>query len=351
MQTGISLYLGNGLEVNERVIECAHRAHVSYAFTSLQIPEESGVGYERDVRHLLRLLDAANISLIADVGPDTCEKLGCSRIEELVEMGVTHLRLDYGFDPQQTAQLSRIFHIVCNASTVSAREVAAWRESGANLARFSACHNYYPKRWTGLDLVDVLRMNRRLAAYGFETIGFIPGNKTMRGPLFEGLPTVEEQRNQRDRVALNALELALDGECGIVIVGDVDLTDSGWDQLGQLARGFVDVDCTLESGYEYLRGQVHHDRVDSSPWVFRSPESRTTLRPERTLAPDAAAGAPRSAGSIAVSNSAYLRYEGELEIARRDLPGDARINVVGQVAEEDLDLLPYVREGFGLRFV
>lgn len=351
MQTGISLYLGSDLEVNERVIACARRAHVSYAFTSLHIPEESGVDYGRGVRHLLGLLDAADISLIADVGPDTCEKLGCSRIEDLAEMGVTHVRLDYGFDPQQTAQLSRTFHIVCNASTVSAQEVSVWRESGADLTRFAACHNYYPKRWTGLDLADVRRMNRRLAAYGFETIGFVPGNKTMRGPLFEGLPTVEGQRNQRDRIAVNALELALDGGCDIVIVGDVDLTDSGWDQLGQLSRGFVDVGCTLESGYEYLRGQVHHDRVDSSPWVFRSPESRTILRPERALAPDATAGAPRSVGSIAVSNSAYLRYEGELEIARRDLLGDVRTNVVGQVDAEDLDLLSYVREGFGLRLI
>ena len=66
---------------------------------------------------------------------------------------------------------------------------------------------------------------------------------------------------------------------------------------------------------------------------------------------DETASAPRPAGSIAISNERYLRYEGELEIARVDLPGDGRMNVVGEVDPRDLDYLAVVRSGFGLRFI
>ena len=102
------------------------------------------------------------------------------------------------------------------------------------------------------------------------------------------------------------------------------------------------------SGYAYVRGQIHHDRPDSSVLIFRSQESRTTHKPD-SVPTDAGAGLPRKAGSIAVSNSGYGRYEGELEIARVDLPGDERMNVAGHITPEAMELLPFIKRGFGVR--
>ena len=331
------------------MIERARRAGATMAFTSMHIPEEEGVDYRRDARHLLGVLRDAGMSLIVDVGPETCEKLGCSRIEDLADLGITHVRLDYGFSPEETVRLSRTFHIVCNASTVTKAELAAWRAAGADLSRFAACHNYYPKRFTGLALEDVRVMNERLAAFGFETIGFVPGDGDLRGPLHEGLPTVEAHRGQRDDVALNMLEMAFAAGCDTVLVGDPGLSDASWNRFSQVSAGYVELACSLDEGYGYLLGQVHHDRPDSSAHVIRSQESRTSLRPPCIVEVDAHAGRARPRGSVAVSNSEYLRYEGELEIARVDLPGDTRMNVVGQVAEHDCRLLPYIRNGFGFK--
>lgn len=75
-----------------------------------------------------------------------------------------------------------------------------------------------------------------------------------------------------------------------------------------------------------------------------------TLKPD-SVPTDAGAGLPRKAGSIAVSNSGYGRYEGELEIARVDLPGDERMNVAGHITPEAMELLPFIKRGFGVRFV
>lgn len=350
MKAGISIYFGDGVEENLRAIERARRAGVTHAFTSLHIPEEGGIDYAGEARRLLCALRDAGIGLIADVGPDTCDKLGCARMEELEDLGFTHLRLDYGFTDRQTVELSKRFRIVFNASTITKDQIAAWRAAGADLSRFSACHNYYPKRYTGLDLACVRAANMQLAAQGFETIAFVPGDGRLRGPLYEGLPTVEAHRDQADRLARNMLQLAQEAKTDVVLVGDPGLTEASWSRMGQLCAGYVDVRCELQPGYEYLLGQIHHDRPDSSAHVFRSQESRTSLRPAAVPA-DATAGAPRPAGCIAVSNERYLRYEGELEVSRADLPGDERMNVAGRVRSCDRDLLPLVCNGFGVRFI
>ena len=146
------------------------------------------------------------------------------------------------------------------------------------------------------------------------------------------------------------LELAHGADCDIVLVGDPDLSDAGWAQFAQVSAGYVDLQCELDPGYAYVRGQIHHDRPDSSTLIFRSQESRTTLKPD-SVPTDTGAGLPRKTGSIAVSNSGYGRYEGELEIARVDLPGDKRMNVAGHITPEAMELLPFIKRGFGVRFV
>lgn len=351
MKTGISVYFSSGVERNEQIIERARRAKAKYAFTSMHIPEEEGVDYQNDTRHLLGLLRDAGMSLIVDVGPDTCEKLGCSRIENLRGLGITHIRLDYGFSPEETVRLSDVFHIVFNASTVTKEEIASWRRAGADFSRFMACHNFYPKEHTGLSVDDVRRINDRLSAMGFEIVGFVPGNGELRGPLCEGLPMIEEHRNRKDDVALNMLEAWSGAGCDVVLVGDPDLSDRAWETFEELSTGYVSLSCEVEEAYSYLIGQVHHDRPDSSECVMRSQESRTSLKPAFEVAADRCAGLPRAAGIIAVSNVGYSRYMGELEIARVDLDGDERVNVVGRVSEHDMRLLPYVKNGFGWKLV
>ena len=204
---------------------------------------------------MLSLLSARGIALIADVGPRTCDLLGLERIEDLRDLGLEYLRLDYGFSAQRVAELSGVFRIVVNASTVSSDEIASWREAGADVTRFAACHNFYPKPYTGLALEDIARVNLRLAALGFEIMAFVPGDANVRGPVFEGLPTVEAQRGRASKVALNMLELAHGADCDIVLVGDPDLSDAGWAQFAQVSAGYVDLQCELESGYAYVRGR------------------------------------------------------------------------------------------------
>ena len=42
---------------------------------------------------------------------------------------------------------------------------------------------------------------------------------------------------------------------------------------------------------------------------------------------------------------------GELEIARVDLPFEERLNLIGEICEEDRKYLAFIQNGFGLKLV
>ena len=51
---------------------------------------------------------------------------------------------------------------------------------------------------------------------------------------------------------------------------------------------------------------------------------------------------PRPRGAITIDNSKYLRYSGELQICKRELAADERVNVIGKITPESLILLDYI---------
>lgn len=359
MNTGISLYFSNGIKNNEIIIKKAIENGVKYAFTSLHIPEEDGVDYHSDIRKLLAQCKEGDLHLIVDVGPETLEKLGVENIDELEEFGITHVRLDYGFTAEDTVRIAEKFHVVFNASTITERDILTWRKLGADFTRFAACHNFYPKQFTALSIERVKEINLRLNYLGFTTMAFVPGNQELRGPLFEGLPTVEAHRECKDEVLLNMLELFYDGCCDVVLIGDVDVKEKDWKAIRCLNQDYVELEANILTQYEFVRDCIHHDRPDSSEQVIRSQESRfykTEILPEEKrnaydVKESISLPSDRITGSISISNKKYLRYMGELEIARVDLPREERVNIIGQVAQADQKYLPYIRNSLGVKFV
>lgn len=344
MKIGISIYLGTNLDKNIEILRKAKAAKVFYAFTSLQIPEENIDDYERETKKLLEKCKEFGIQLIADASPETVKKLSCNTIEELETWGITSIRLDYGYSPKEIAKLSKAFQIVLNASTITAKDIQDWKNVKADLSRFIACHNYYPKEYTGLSIERVREINESLKMEGIQTMAFVPGNMTMRGPLFAGLPTVEAHRFSKNDIVLNILEMYSDAKCDKVMVGDVDISVEAWKNIEMLNQDVIDIKVVLDEKYDFVSSVIHHDRVDSSNFIFRSVESRmfkNRIQPENC--------AERKKGSICISNSKYLRYEGEIEIARRDLPQDERVNVIGHVDLQYLKYLPYIKNGMGIK--
>ena len=47
----------------------------------------------------------------------------------------------------------------------------------------------------------------------------------------------------------------------------------------------------------------------------------------------------------------YGRYQGELQIVKKPLLADERVNVIGKVSENSIKLLDFIKEGTKFKFV
>lgn len=340
MKIGISLYLGSGYEKNRQMIKKARNSHVEYAFTSLHIPEEAGFNHQKEIEKLLDECKEAGIHLIADISQRTLTKLGCRSFDDLARTSVSCVRLDDGFDNKEISDFTHSFHVVLNASTIGTDEIQELKNLGADLSHVTACHNFYPKPLTGLSIGRVKQINQRVKQHGLVTMGFVAGDLERRGPLFEGLPTLEEDRT--GDVFANILKLHESTDMDIVLIGDIDVNERVWEQIREYHEGFISLHAYVDSEYLFIKDTLHHDRPDSSDYVIRSVESRAYQEIYKK-----AGEMERPAGSITIGNGEYLRYNGELEIARVGLRPEGRVNIIGNIRDEDLVYLPYIKDGFG----
>lgn len=344
MQLGISLYTSVDKALTFHAMEKAKEKGMHIAFSSLQIPEEQHLDVLERFHSLQQYAVSSDIRIFTDISRQTVHTLHLQSVRDLKQYGVEYIRLDDGFTSEQMKELSKVFHIVVNASASedTLKEILEQCDS----TRICACHNYYPEPYTGLSLEYVQERNTFFHQYGIQTMGFIPGNHHLRGPLYEGLPTVESHRWNKDGIVKNVLELCNAGT-DIVLIGDIDVQDTDWDVLGDLQQDFlkVPVHCTQSLG-TYM-SLVHHDRKDHSAWMFRSVESRQLqieqIVPFHTV--------ERVRGSICINNQTFGRYAGELSIAKKDMPADERVNVVGYVPIETMKLLALIDSATGIQMI
>ena len=316
-------------------------------FTSLHMQEEVEEGYRADVYRMMQALRAQDLFVIADVSPKTFSFFGTRDIVGFArDMGIDCLRLDYGFTTEEMAAIASSFPVALNASTVDAKGVDKVLQASAH--ELYAVHNFYPRPETGLD-EDYLRLTtRRLQEKGIKVFAFIPGDVEKRGPIFEGLPTLEAHRSVLPYVAsMELLNLyALDG----VFIGDTWVSKT---QLSLIAAfledGVINLPCSLY-GRDELYDRVFTVRADSPSAMMRLAESREyscsgsgTVEANNTAA--------RGRGSVTVDNLLYSRYCGEIQIVRKSLPADRRVNVIGNIDGRYASLLECVKNGKRVRLV
>lgn len=328
---GFSLYLSNGLENNLSLIEKYRQAGFSFAFTSLNINEEG-----QDIKLIDTLVQAccqAGIILFVDINETSFAQFG---LDGLKAIGIKAVRVDDGISVEDMANLSKVFRLVLNASILNDEMINSLQEAGLNLGEIIACHNYYPKPYTGLSREKVGSINKRLHQLGVSVISFIVG-EGKRFPLFEGLPTIETQRQMRPLEA--ALESLIKVESDYVCVGDTSLSSKSLEEMTYLSKGVIPLKGDIPSNLDSL---VFENRIDASEYVIRAAYSRSQLKGMtfQGLTKE------RSRGDIVIANEKFLRYESELEICLTELPQDERQLVVGQVRESDLSLLDYVQDPF-----
>ncbi|MEH7249014.1 MupG family TIM beta-alpha barrel fold protein [Neobacillus niacini] len=331
---GISFYLNDPLA--EERIERAGKLGVKRAFTSLHIPEESGDLASRAME-LLRCAKEAGIEVYADVSLKTPGHLGLESLFALKSLGVSGLRLDDFFEQELILKLAKEFKLALNASILFEEDIRALVDGGLKASQLMAWHNFYPRVETGLSDWFFQRQNELFEKYGIPVSAYIPGDGEKRGPLFEGLPTLEEHRELDPFVS--ALELFRFG------VEDVYIGDQGVSE--ELLTKLIDFDLkgSIEIRIEGFQEGEFKLRPDFSRDVLRFMDTRSveSVVPENT--------SERILGSITRDNDRYGRYRGEVQITLCDRPADDRVNVLGRVVEEDIVLLSYLRPGQRVKLV
>ena len=61
------------------------------------------------------------------------------------------------------------------------------------------------------------------------------------------------------------------------------------------------------------------------------------IQPENTVV--------RKKGAITIDNCDYGRYMGEIQVVKTELVADSKVNRVGNIVSEDIDLLDYIGPG------
>lgn len=309
-------------------------------FLSLHISEEFDDTYCRRAKQLCHTLADQGCRIIADVSVKTVQQFGCRDLTELSrELRLWALRIDYGFSRSEIEAMARKMPIVLNASTTSPVDAAHIASQGSAVF---AMHNFYPRPETGLDEEYLLETTRALQNAGLKVLAFIPGDAQKRGPLFEGLPTLEAHRNVLPSAAF--ADLAIRFGMDEIFLADPGISETEARRIDLFCREqLLSLPVHLDREYHHLYGQVFTCRMDSPKWLVRVQESRMYSCVGTAVEPGSCG--PRVRGCVTIDNVNYGRYIGEIQLIRTPLAADPRVNVIGQVPENALLLLDNIHRG------
>lgn len=350
----ISIYLSQPLEENIAYINKMAKLGIKEVFTSLQVPEEGDLD-QFSIKKIAETCYENGLNLVADISPNTLKKFNINKNEMLEffeKLGLTGVRLDYGFTSKEIKAISEKMLIVLNASTLTEEIIKEYQEVELDFSRVKICHNYYPRKETGLDKNFFINKNKWLKSLGFIVSAFVAGDGVLRGPIYSGLPTIEDHRFRTPFSAY--LDLLQNCDVDEVYIGDIDIKDSSYKQFEEyLNHKKVLLHCSITITDSNLLKRLnieHTNRKDVARDCIRSSKSRIIEFEDNEIIPENTIF--RKKGSITIDNELYGRYMGEIQITKADLKEDEKVNVLGEIHEKDLELLNYIGSGteFKLEF-
>lgn len=339
---GYSIYLSTFKKNKKQLLSLYQEG--SAVFTSLHIQEEIDDTYVQGVKEMCKFLHDTGYKIIADVSRRTLDIFKVPNLKTLAEeLRIDIIRVDYGFDEKEILKASMHYSICLNASTLTQEMASRLKMSGND---FYAMHNFYPRKETGLDVAQFHKRNQMLKELGFKIMAFIPGDGEKRGPLYEGLPTLEKHRYVAPYAAF--VDMVQNYGVDQVFVGDFMMSERELRYIQELStEGIFAFPVVLQEGMRELYNQIYTIRGDSPSSLMRFQESREYATPGVKIDPRNCI--KRHRGTITMDNILYKRYSGEIQVTKIDYPADERVNVIGKIPEAYYLLLENIPNGGKIR--
>ncbi|MDN6293752.1 MAG: MupG family TIM beta-alpha barrel fold protein [Alkalibacterium sp.] len=310
-------------------------------FTSLHLTEEVTDSYVRDVEEMCEWLHENGFWIMADVSPLTLERFQEESLSSLSRrLHLNNVRLDFGFDLDKLKREELAVSFTYNASTLL--------EQGVAQENCLYMHNFYPRPETGLDHTFFSSLNERIKEKSGQILAFISGDEEKRGPLFEGLPTLEEHRYLSPYAQF--IDLLKRHSIDKAFLGDIKLSNFELNLiLNYLEDKLIRLPVDLPEELTYLYHETFTVRVDSPQTLIRVQESRQYAQAGKSVEP--VQMMKRTKGSVTMDNILYKRYSGEVQITKKDYPKDERVNVIGQLDEKYHLLIDNLTNGERFMFI
>ncbi len=343
---GISAYVSKFNEYKDWYAQFTGQ-HVP-VFTSLHIPEEMNPDYAKQAEEMLTWFKDRDFYLIVDISPRTLTMLELDSLDALVDkFGIQNIRLDFGFEVEDVLNMTTQPDITFNASQQALFNEIQQHQLTQN---YYFMHNFYPRPETGNDADYFEAMNLAIRELGQEPIAFIASNLAQRGPIYEGLPTLEHHRNLLPYIQF--VELVRIYGIQAIFIGDYRIDDVQLKLIKDfIETNIVSIPIEVDDDYQEILNQTFTIRTDSPKDIFRLVESRDYKPKDDWTLPRNHLVTGRRTGDITLDNDGYERYAGELQILNTELPADSRVNVIGRVDEEYIPLLASLQRDTKLRFI
>ncbi|TCP28855.1 hypothetical protein EV207_11591 [Scopulibacillus darangshiensis] len=336
----------------EKDINYLKRAHdygFGRVFTCLLSVHGDKEAIIKELKDTILFAKGIGMEVIADISPRIFDELNISYkdLSFFKEIGADGIRLDLGYTGSEEAMMTfnkedLSIEINMSNSTHYIDNIMDYRPRASKLM---GCHNFYPHRYSGLAYDHFIACSERFKQYGLKTAAFVSSQAASFGPwpVTEGLPTLEEHRELP--IAVQAKHLWATGLIDDVIIGNAYASDDELEQLSQLNREKFSfsaklVDRLTELERKIVLEEPHFYRGDVSDYLIRSTQSRVKYRGHH-FEPLNTRDINR--GDILIENHLYGQYAGELQIALKPMKNSGKTNVVGQIAEDEVFLLDYLK--------
>lgn len=357
MKTGISIYPGtdNTSEENLRLLDNAAQLGISRLFISFNTNLKDADDAKEIFTKVIQRARKLHFEIILDITDFllTLFSMRSVSISAFQFLGIHTLRMPYDYSARGIALLSHNtqgIRIGLHASSVSGKFMGELLDERADFDNIDAFHSAYPHEGTGLSEAALVRKTAMLHKAGIDVAAFVPSQERRRSPLRRGMPTLEMHRDIS--LSLAARHMSAVGMDSIFI-GDSLPSAEELSILAAIQPNRVTLTAELMQAdpiAKELLSKTYTARLDEARDVVRATECRQNLK-DRGLTIEPAMPHVRPYGSVTIDNASYGEYMGELQILKRPLPADARVNVVARIPEEEQFLINYIIPGKKFSFL